>query len=101
MQTFAIKADRFILPGSVAQGGYLTICDGKFGSWSAEEPACEVRDYTGCIVAPGQERMTTFSSYSGILFICAFRRTMIQSAPLSKVLSLPAPRASVWAMDAS
>ena len=53
MQTFAIKADRFILPGSVAQGGYLTICDGKFGSWSAEEPACEVRDYTGCIVAPG------------------------------------------------
>ena len=35
------------------QGGYLTIKDGVFGMWSAEEPACEIRDYTGCIVGPG------------------------------------------------
>ena len=53
MSTFAIKADRFVLPGAMMQGGYLTIEDGVFGSWSADEPACEIRDYTGCTVAPG------------------------------------------------
>ena len=53
MATFAIKADRFVLPGATMQGGYLTIDDGVFGAWSAEEPDCEVRDYTGCIVGPG------------------------------------------------
>ncbi len=53
MSTFAIKADRFVLPGATMQGGYLTIKDGVFGMWSAEEPACEIRDYTGCIVGPG------------------------------------------------
>ena len=53
MSTFAIKADRFVLPGATMQGGYLTIEDGVFGSWSAEAPECEVRDMTGCMVAPG------------------------------------------------
>ena len=53
MSTFAIKADRFVLPGATMQGGYLTIEDGVFGAWSVEEPDCEVRDYTGCIVGPG------------------------------------------------
>ena len=53
MSTFAIKADRFVLPGATMQGGYLTIDDGKFGMWSAEAPDCEIRDLSGCIVGPG------------------------------------------------
>ena len=53
MSTFAIKADRFVLPGTTMQGGYLTVTDGKFGMWSAEAPDCEIRDFTGCIVGPG------------------------------------------------
>ena len=53
MGTFAIKADRFVLPGATMQGGYLTIEDGVFGMWSAGEPDCEIRDLTGCIVGPG------------------------------------------------
>ena len=39
MGTFAIKADRFVLPGAMMQGGYLMVEDGMFGSWTAEEPA--------------------------------------------------------------
>ena len=39
---FAISADRFVLPGASMQGGYLTIEDGVFGSWSAEAPACDI-----------------------------------------------------------
>ena len=35
MSTFAIKADRFVLPGTTMQGGYLTVTDGKFGMLSA------------------------------------------------------------------
>ncbi|MBM6953856.1 N-acetylglucosamine-6-phosphate deacetylase [Enorma phocaeensis] len=54
MSTFAIKADKFVLPGATMQGGYLTVCDDVFGSWSAEAPeGVEVRDFTGCIVGPG------------------------------------------------
>ena len=53
MSTYHIKADAFVLPGSVAQGGYLTVADGSFGFWSAERPEGEVLDLTGTIVAPG------------------------------------------------
>ena len=53
MSTFAIKADRFVLPGATMRGGYLTVTDGVFGAWTAEAPDCEIRDYTGCIVGPG------------------------------------------------
>lgn len=53
MSTYAIRADRFVLPGATVQGGYLTVSDGKFGMWTADEPDCEVRDLTGCIVGPG------------------------------------------------
>lgn len=54
MSTFAIKADKFVLPGATMQGGYLTVVDDVFGSWSAEAPeGVEVKDYTGCIVGPG------------------------------------------------
>ena len=53
MSTFAIKADKFVLPGATMQGGYLTVSDAKFGMWSADAPDCEIRDLTGCIVGPG------------------------------------------------
>ena len=54
MGTFAIKADKFFLPGAAAIGGFLTVADGKFGSWSEEAPeGVEVRDYTGAWIAPG------------------------------------------------
>ena len=36
MASFAISADRFVLPGAVMQGGYLMVEDGVFGTWSAE-----------------------------------------------------------------
>ena len=54
MATYAIKADRFFLPGSSVDGGFLTVRDGAFGTWSAEAPeGVEVRDYTGSWIAPG------------------------------------------------
>ena len=53
MSTFSIKADRFVLPGGTVSGGYLAIEDGRFGMWSAEAPAGDVRDFSGCIVGPG------------------------------------------------
>lgn len=54
MSSYAIKADKFFLPAGAAKGGYLTVSDGKFGVWSAEEPeGVEVRDYTGSWIAPG------------------------------------------------
>lgn len=54
MASFAISADRFVLPGATMQGGYLAIEDGAFGLWSADRPqGLEVRDYPGCTVAPG------------------------------------------------
>lgn len=54
MSTYAIKAAKFLLPGTVMRGGYLTVEDGKFGFWSAEAPeGVEVVDYSGKWVAPG------------------------------------------------
>ena len=54
MSSYAIRADKFFLPAGAAKGGYLTVSDGKFGSWSAEAPeGVEVRDYTGSWIAPG------------------------------------------------
>ena len=53
MSTYAIKADKFFMPAAVMPAGYLTVADGKFGTWSAEEPACEIKDYTGKWIAPG------------------------------------------------
>ncbi len=54
MSTYALRADRFALPGSVAPAGYLTIEEGTFGTWSADRPAeIEVRDFSGAWVAPG------------------------------------------------
>ena len=53
MSTFAIKADKFFLPAGPQLGGYLMVEDGVFGAWQADEPACEIKDYTGKWIAPG------------------------------------------------
>lgn len=53
MSTYAIKADKFFLPAGPQLGGYLMVEDGVFGAWQADEPSCEIRDYTGSWIAPG------------------------------------------------
>lgn len=53
MSTYAIKADKFFLPAGPQLGGYLMVEDGVFGSWQADEPSCEIKDYTGSWIAPG------------------------------------------------
>ncbi|WP_322290300.1 N-acetylglucosamine-6-phosphate deacetylase [Paratractidigestivibacter sp.] len=54
MATFVIKASKFLLPGAVQRGGYLTIQDGVFGCWTAEAPdGMPVVDCSGKWVAPG------------------------------------------------
>ncbi|MCI7730389.1 N-acetylglucosamine-6-phosphate deacetylase [Enorma burkinafasonensis] len=53
MASFAISADRFVLPGAVMQGGYLMVEDGVFGTWTAEKPDCEIVSYPGATVGPG------------------------------------------------
>ncbi len=54
MSAFAIKADRFVLPGSVAGPGYLVVEDGVFGLFSADKPeGFEIVDRSGSWVAPG------------------------------------------------
>lgn len=47
MSTYAIKADKFFLPAGPQLGGYLMVEDGVFGAWQADEPACEIKDYSG------------------------------------------------------
>lgn len=53
MASFAISADRFVLPGAVMQGGYLMVEGGVFGTWSAEKPDREIVSYPGATVGPG------------------------------------------------
>lgn len=53
MSTFAIKADKFVLPGGLMGPGYLVIDDGFFGSYTTEKPECEIVDHSGMWVAPG------------------------------------------------
>ena len=53
MSTYAIKADKFFLPAGPQLGGYLMVEDGVFGAWQADEPSCEIKDYTGSWLAPG------------------------------------------------
>lgn len=53
MSTYALSNAHFVLPGRVMDNGYLTVVDGHFGSWQAQEPACEIVDCGGRWVAPG------------------------------------------------
>ena len=53
VRTYAVKADRFFLPGGTSDAGYLVVEDGRFGFFSPEAPSCEVLDRSGRWVAPG------------------------------------------------
>lgn len=53
MAEYAIKAKNFVLPGELAQDGYLLISDGKFAGYQKDKPSCEVKDYGDAWVAPG------------------------------------------------
>ena len=53
MSTFAVKADKFFLPGATSGPGYLLVEDGVFGHFTKEKPDCEIIDRTGSWVAPG------------------------------------------------
>ena len=79
MSTYAIKADKFFLPAGPQLGGYLMVEDGVFGAWQADEPSCEIKDYTG-------------SSRSRTPALPSLRRTRV-AAPTSAVLAF---RASTW-----
>ena len=47
MSTFAVKADKFFLPGATSGPGYLLVEDGVFGHFTKEKPDCEIIDRTG------------------------------------------------------
>ncbi len=54
MSAFAVKADKFVLPGCLKGSGYLTVADGVFGTYAEEAPeGVEVVDLSGKWVAPG------------------------------------------------
>ena len=53
MDTFAVKADKFFLPGATSGPGFLIIDDGVFGQFTTQEPDCEIVDRTGSWIAPG------------------------------------------------
>lgn len=54
MNSFAIHAHSFVLPGSLAGPGYLSVIDGMVGSWSATPPeGLEVIERPDAWVAPG------------------------------------------------
>lgn len=54
MSTYAIKAERFVLPGAVMGPGYLMVEEGRFGTYSAQTPeAEELLDLSGKWIAPG------------------------------------------------
>ena len=53
MATYAVHAAHFVLPGRLTGEGYLTITDGRFGSFSTEKPDCEIVDYAGAYVGAG------------------------------------------------
>ena len=52
--TYAIRADHFVLPGRVCDGGYLTVYEGRFGLWTPDIPkGMDLVDESGCWIAPG------------------------------------------------
>lgn len=53
MSTYAIYADHFVLAGALMGKGYLLINDETFGRYMTDKPSCEIKDYSGCWVAPG------------------------------------------------
>ena len=54
MSPYAIQAGKYVLTDRLAEGGFLVIENGRFGSWSPEAPAgVEVLELGDAWVAPG------------------------------------------------
>ena len=54
MNSFAVHAHTFVLPGSLAGPGYLSVVDGTIGSWSPTPPqGFEIVEQPDAWVAPG------------------------------------------------
>ena len=53
MEAYAVRADRFLLPGGMSGAGYLVVEDGRLGRFTRRRPDCRVVDRTGAWVAPG------------------------------------------------
>ena len=50
--TYAIRADHFVLPGRVCDGGYLTVYEGRFGLWTPDIPkGMDLVDYLNTLYA--------------------------------------------------
>ncbi len=53
MGTYALHAAHFVLPSQMVEDGYLTVADGKFGSWSPERPEMDIVELGDAFVSPG------------------------------------------------
>lgn len=53
-QSIFLKADSFFYSDEEKKGGYLELCEGRFGDWQETVPVeAEILDYTGYLIAPG------------------------------------------------
>lgn len=53
MESYALRAGGFLLPGGMSGAGYLEVRGGRFGFFSAENPGLPVVDLGGSLVSPG------------------------------------------------
>ena len=53
MTTFALHAEKFVLPEGVCGPGYLVVEDGRVAAFQHDAPGCEVVDHGDAWVAPG------------------------------------------------
>lgn len=53
MSTYAVYAERFVLPSSLVGPGYLLVDDGMFAGFTTEKPEGTILDYSGHWIAPG------------------------------------------------
>lgn len=85
MGTYAIKAEKFVLPGALMGPGYLTVADAAFGAYSDEVPAgVEVLDLSGKWVAPGFVDTHIHGFYNHATTDCDAEGINISSAELAR-----------------
>ena len=85
MGTYAIKAEKFVLPGALMGPGYLTVADAAFGAYSDEVPAgTEVLDLSGKWVAPGFVDTHIHGFYNHATTDCDAEGINISSAELAR-----------------